>query len=781
MTKQVGLTSADTKRLFEDSSIVVFKCAPTEEYPITFVSKNSKEILGFDSDYFFSHPQSWSKQIHPDDKKQVASKFKKILKEGGSTINEYRFRRKDGETVWLRDEIKMQQDEAGNSIAILGACFEITDRKRSEIDAQKEIENELRKRLDYQNALSKCSNILIDSSGFNSIEKALEILLRTTDTDRLYIFANEKDREGNLSLSQIHEVCREGVTPEIDNPELQNMPSESLPWVFGTLSKNKIVNTPIKDLPSPEREFMMDQDIQSFLLIPIFIDDDWFGFMGFDSTRYIKIWDEHEIVVMKTAAEIIGTYFKRKSVEESLLHQKNFTQQVLNSLPSIVVLMNKDMQILQWNKTAERLTGYSAEEISKMTPFDLIIPQEHQNIQLALARVINQENEGQELTLLHKSGRKCPFFWRGSLIEMEGEPVFVIVGLNVSNQKEMENALVEEKRLADAIINSLPGIFYMLDQQGKFLRVNKNFTNEFGYTEQEVREIDPLKFYSPEEQKLVSDKIEQVFITGSANIAVNPISKSGQKIPYYLKAVRFDRKNESFLIGTGHNISEQKEREAQLKASVNEKQVLLQEIHHRVKNNLAVISGLLQLQAYEFDDPEFQRLVLESQRRIQTMAMIHEKLYKSENLSQISVLQYIDDLIQQIESSFNIQEKYINVKTDIDDTELNINQAIPFALSLNEILSNSFEHAFKGRSEGSIMVQLKELKGEIHTVIKDDGIGMPDLSHLKSGSLGMTLIQALLTQIGAEWNLENEKGVTYIITFPKDKDKGSSNTLESLQ
>ncbi|MEX2363259.1 MAG: PAS domain S-box protein, partial [Balneolaceae bacterium] len=360
------------------------------------------------------------------------------------------------------------------------------------------------------------------------------------------------------------------------------MPLNSLPWVFRQISENKIINLPIKELPSPEREFMMDQEIKSFLLIPIFIEDDWFGFLGFDSTRYEKIWDEHEITLLKTASDIIGTYFKRKSVEESLLQQKNFTQEILNSLPGIVVLVNKKLEFLQWNKTAERLIGYTKEELSKMNAYDIIAPEDHKNLESTLLRVLQRDNEGQELTLLHKNGKRNPYFWRRNFLELDGETVFINVGLNISKQKEMEHALLEEKRLADAIINSLPGIFYIINRKGNYVRVNNNFLKEFDYTESEVLNMTPLDFYSPKEHKEVTERLEKLFAGGSASFELNPMAKSGKKIPYYLKTVRFDRKNESYVIGTGHNISEQKVKEAELLASVKEKDVLLQEIHHRV-------------------------------------------------------------------------------------------------------------------------------------------------------------------------------------------------------
>ena len=760
--QKAKLKGSEINVLFSHGSVLTVKRNLTEKNPVAFISENAAGVTGFESNEITQPEFDWLNQVHPKDKKRVESFYKSVKAGGVPQSLEYRFKKKNGKYISLREDVNFSETK-GDDAFFLSTILKVADTKSSDFKA---IEQELRKRLDYQNALAKYSNMLIDSTDSGTVEKAMKLLLQTTDTDRVYIFTSRK-KKGEILLSQIHEVCRKGVEPQIDNPELQNMSFNILPWVFGTVSANKVVNIPIRELPSPEKEFMQDQDIQSFLLLPIFIDEEWFGFLGFDSTRYEKLWDEHEVSILKTAAEIIGTYFKRKSVEASLLNQKNFTQQVLNSLPGVAVVLNRSLKVLQWNKMAEKLTGYSPSEIKGLSAFDFVAPEEHEEMEEALRRILKKESDGQELNLINKYGKKTPYFWRGNVISFKGESLFVVIGLDISAQKEMEDALLEEKRLAETLINSLPGIFYMLDKSGKYRRINQNFIKEFGYSEEELDNMTPTDFYDEKEIPLLVKTIEEVFEKGSADVELEPKTKSGKKIPYYLKAIRFDRNDESFIVGTGYSISEQKQREEELKASVREKQVLLQEIHHRVKNNLAVISGLLELQMNEHDDPEYRGLVQDSQRRIQTMAIIHEKLYQSERLSQISMLLYMNDLIEQIGNSFNISRRNIEIETSIADVELSINQAIPFALAMNEIISNSLEHAFKGRDKGKLIVNLSYEDGQIRTLIKDNGVGMPEENtEKKGGSLGMTLINALLTQVGAEWEIKVEDGVTYEITFP---------------
>ncbi|WP_428236318.1 PAS domain S-box protein [Gracilimonas sp.] len=775
------LTSSEVEQLFEDGSIIVFKCEPSFAYPTTFVSKNVEKILGFNRDYFLTTPNAWSGRIHPDNRERVSTSFHNILENGGAAINEYRFKRKDGRMVWLRDEIKLLYNESGEPSSILGTSFEITDRKISELEAQREIENELRNRLNFQNALSLCSNLLVDASEISVFDEVLKILQRTTGSGRVYFFTNKTTPEGELLVSQKFEACAEGVIPEIDNPELQNIPYKEFPFFYQRLKSNLIVNKPTEELPSPEKELMQAQKISSVLLLPVFQGDDWFGFIGFDSLTEARSWEQYELLTLRTTVEIIGNFLKRISMKESLIQQRNFTQQILDNLPSILTVVDRKMNLLLWNKTGEKLTGYSADELKNMSAFDFVPKEDHKELIGAMKKILAHNTAGQEVNVQHKRGMISPYFWRGNIIEMDGKEVFLLVGLNISKQKEMERELIEEKRFADAIIDGLPGTFFMLDENLNLVRANKNLAQDIGYSVEELLNQKILNYFSTDDKQQLGSRLNELFEKGKVSLETSPVSKDGNELTRNVNAVLFERGGETFIIGTGQDISDLKKRERELRASIHEKEVLLQEIHHRVKNNLAVISGLLELQVHEYSDPTFSRLIQESQMRIQTMAMIHEKLYRSESLSRIFIHEYIDDLIDQIRSSIKIGNAEISVNTEIEDVELNINQAIPFALALNEIISNSLEHAFKGKDQGKVTVKLEERDGVIYSTIKDDGVGFSTEEDLSTfNSLGMTLIKSLLSQIEAEWTIDGKGGVTYRIEFRKDMEKGSSSSLDII-
>ncbi|HEX6981253.1 MAG TPA: two-component regulator propeller domain-containing protein [Balneolaceae bacterium] len=210
-----------------------------------------------------------------------------------------------------------------------------------------------------------------------------------------------------------------------------------------------------------------------------------------------------------------------------------------------------------------------------------------------------------------------------------------------------------------------------------------------------------------------------------------------------------------------------------LTLALEEKEVLIKEIHHRVKNNLAVISGLLELQVGYSDDDFAAKILRESQRRVQSISMIHEKLYQNERLSEINFADYIDELIEIIADSHSHPDKKIEVKTIIDDVKLGVNQGIPCGLILNELLSNAFEHAFKDQKEGRITIKFKEDSGKLEFSVADDGIGLPsdfESTKAEAKSLGIILVETLTQQLEGKLTIKKlEKGTCFTVEFLKEK------------
>lgn len=194
--------------------------------------------------------------------------------------------------------------------------------------------------------------------------------------------------------------------------------------------------------------------------------------------------------------------------------------------------------------------------------------------------------------------------------------------------------------------------------------------------------------------------------------------------------------------------------------SLEEKEVLLKEIHHRVKNNLQVISSILSLQSKSEDDPNVISALKLGQNRVRSMALIHQNLYEENNLTGIEVKQYFDKLTRSLFHSYNISPHRIRLETDIQDLHLDVETVIPLGLIVNELITNSLKYAFPGDLEGTIKVKLQESNGTLHLDVTDDGIGWEQLPEKTGKSFGYRLINAFKQQLKAQLDIDSTNGTS---------------------
>ena len=214
------------------------------------------------------------------------------------------------------------------------------------------------------------------------------------------------------------------------------------------------------------------------------------------------------------------------------------------------------------------------------------------------------------------------------------------------------------------------------------------------------------------------------------------------------------------------DITDRKRAEGLLKTSLKEKELLLREIHHRVKNSLQIISSLLSLQASEFDDNLIIEKYKESENRIHTIALIHENLYQSTDISNIDFKNYLEILIDDIMYSYKVDREMIKTVLDLNDYELGIETAIPVGLIINELVSNALKHAFKSGEKGEIKIVLEKYDDTYTLTVQDNGIGLPDDIHPEnSKSLGLMLVNALVTQLEGKMSFEVKNGTSFKIIF----------------
>lgn len=199
-----------------------------------------------------------------------------------------------------------------------------------------------------------------------------------------------------------------------------------------------------------------------------------------------------------------------------------------------------------------------------------------------------------------------------------------------------------------------------------------------------------------------------------------------------------------------------------------EKDILLREIHHRVKNNLQMISALLYLHGKSVDDSTAQEALMESQNRVQSMAMIHQNLYQDENLLGVSIKDYLDKLLTHLISSYNIEKDRITILKKIDIPQLDVDTVIPLALIINELISNALKYAFRDGRRGEIKVSLEQTDGLINLEVSDNGMGLPEHFSMESSSnFGLKLINILCDRLGATWSAHSGTGTSIVIHIPQ--------------
>jgi two-component sensor histidine kinase len=216
------------------------------------------------------------------------------------------------------------------------------------------------------------------------------------------------------------------------------------------------------------------------------------------------------------------------------------------------------------------------------------------------------------------------------------------------------------------------------------------------------------------------------------------------------------------------DITERKRAEEQIKASLREKEILLREIHHRVKNNLQIISTLLYLQSGYIKDKEAFEMLKESQNRLKSMALIHDKLYQFKDLGKIDIARYIRELATDLFHSYGVKPDGVRLKIDVREIVLGVDTAIPCGLIINELVSNSLKHAFPDGKEGTIRIELlRSVNDNTFTlIVSDNGIGFPkDLDFRNTGTLGLQLVITLVEQLKGTIELDRSEGTEFKITF----------------
>ncbi len=340
---------------------------------------------------------------------------------------------------------------------------------------------------------------------------------------------------------------------------------------------------------------------------------------------------------------------------------------------------------------------------------------------------------------------------------------------DMTQRKIAEESIKISEEKFRAVAEAIPAQVVIF-QESKFVYVNPYSEIITGYSSEEMLQMNfwdlVHKDYADTAKQRGAARLRGESVPDNYEMKI--ITKSGEEkwINYSARVIDFNGK--PAVIGISTDITENKNAGEALKKSLKEKEILLKEIHHRVKNNLQIVTSLLKLQSSYVKDESVRQLFKESQNRVQSMSLIHQKLYQTKDLSHIDFKDYIETVVTHLQHSFGILEDRVKISVDVQNIVMSIDNAIPAGLVINELVSNSLKHAFPDNAKGSVYINLAfdEFNREYWLVVRDNGIGIPeDFDIKKTNSFGLKLVSTLVSQMSGTIEIVVIGGCEFRIMF----------------
>ena len=599
------------------------------------VNKFGADYLGYTKEELIGN-SVWQ-VVHKDDLSFVQNYISEVINQNIET-NELEFRKicKDGSVIHVHEKLNLVYNKKGE-LEIRIICRDITEGKLAE--------KQIKQRENYLIALNQAKKILLKSESKDIFQQFIDIIGPVSHACRTYIFINSLDKNGKILMNQKAEYCADGIKPEIDNPDLQNLKYDDLfPRFYNVLKKGHIYKGIIRDFPKEEKEFLEIQNIKAILIIPIMSDNKFIGFIGFDNCSSEKEWSALEQNFLQATANDLAQFIEKNKSQELLLLENKRFQTTMNAIDAVVYVADMDTyELLFMNKYAMNIMG------------DVI-------------------------------GEKC----YSSLQKGQTKP-------------------------CDFCTNHL-----LLDENGK---PNEPYIWEFQNT-----------------------KTKQWY------------QCSDQAISWT------DGRLVKLEIAT--DITESIQAKGEIQKLLKEKEILLKEVHHRIKNDMNVIKSLLSIQSRRINNSEASAALQDAISRVESMGTLYDKLYKSESYHDVSTKNYLTQLIDEIFNLFPNRQS-VQIKSRIDDFSLEIKEIFPVGIILNELLTNSIKYAFPEIEKGLIQISLTKMKKHIILSYEDNGVGLPESDNVKQMGFGLTLIDLLTKQLNGTYKIERNNGTKFIIEFDK--------------
>jgi PAS domain S-box-containing protein len=456
---------------------------------------------------------------------------------------------------------------------------------------------------------------------------------------------------------------------------------------------------------------------------------------------------------------------ERKEAEKRLRESEETSRAILDASPDIAFLMDTDERMLAANEAVAEAVEKPLEELVGANALDLLPADVAESRRAYVQKAI-------------RSGRPVEFedSRRGRRFQHCISPIFdpsgsvarlAVFTRDVTEQKRAEEALRQSEREKAAILNSVGVLVAYHDRQLRIIWTNRAAAESVHQKTEDLIGRHCYRIWQRRESPCPDCPVTETFSTGEP-CELETTTPHGRDFRIRSYPVKDEHGELTGVVEVGEDVTEQRRAEQALRASLQEKEILLKEIHHRVKNNMQIVSSLLNLQAAAIEDPRLRAVFEESRSRVRAMALVHETLYQSGNLARVNLAAYVPKLAKSILSLYGRRNEHTSLDVRMEEMELHIDQIVPCSLVFHELIANSCKHAFPEETRGRIFVRGRRLADHrVEFVIGDDGAGLPrEVEVHAAPTLGLGLVAGLVEQqLGGTLELSRENGTRFTIRF----------------
>jgi len=744
------------KLIVESSPAVLFRWQAAEGWPVEMVSANVTQF-GYTPQELLSGAVSFTSIIYHEDLTRVSSEVADFTGKGEDQFQqEYRIVTKEGDVRWIDDRTVVERDAGGNVTHYQGIVIDITDRKRTE-------------------CVIAARMRLLQFSASHTLDELLEATLNEVEelTGSCIGFYHylEPDQQ-TLRLQNWSTRTKKEHCAALGKGLHYNV-SEAGVWIDCIRERRPVIHNDYAALPHRKGLPQGHPPVIRELVVPVFSGENIVAILGVGNKQ--RDYTTHDVEMISLLAELAWEIVERKRAEEALKISERKYRTIIEHAPFGISCSTYEGKLISANPAMAGILKYDS-------PEELLETVNRSSIQKVLfvepaerAQVVNRIFEGSAWHVFDcryrcKDGTviTCKVHSR-RIVDQEGcEREFESFLENITDRLEAEKALRESEEKFRVLAETAPAAIVVY-QEEKIVYVNPAAVRLFGYGESELLRMKFWKWAHPETRTQIMDR-------GMARQRGEPvpvqyehrfINKKGEVGWVMVSAGCITYRGNPAGIATFIDITENKQSAEKMQAALAEKVILLKEVHHRVKNNLQIISSLLELQADSIEAEASRKFIRESQDRIRSMAIVHEQLYKSEDLAVIDFARYVEELVSSLSRSSARPADNISTDIEIRDIELGIDQAIPCGLIINELVSNALKHAFPANRGGTVLIRgYLDADDYVCLSVSDNGVGLPQGFEIATAeTLGLQIVTLLTKQLHGTLEIQGDNGLAVFIRF----------------